>query len=109
MDEIKHRGRIQAQGEGCEESEAWAQNEPPDTDTGLELLEALKKKLSPSQTNKRKKSFDDAEKFIKQAGKNGGVAAKVSKTFKVKNSADARIDIEVIKGIAFIDSNKNAE
>jgi hypothetical protein len=109
MSEIKHRGRIQAQGDGCEESEAWAQSEPPSVDEGLELVKALKSKLSSTELIKRKKAIEETEKFIRQAGENGGVIAQVSKSFRVKNSRDGRIDIEVIKGIAFIDSNKNTE
>lgn len=46
-----------------------------------------------------------AERFILQAGRNNGVDAPVSKTFKVKGTKDLRIDIEVISGKAFIYMN----
>ena len=48
------------------------------------------------------KAFLKAKKFIIQAEKNNGVDAPVSKTFKVKGTKDVRVDIEVIKGKAFI-------
>ena len=38
---MKHRGRIQAQGEKLEESESWSQDEPPTGRDGLEMLKRL--------------------------------------------------------------------
>lgn len=55
----------------------------------------------------REKAFEKAEKFIKQAGDNGGVDALVSKTYKTRGTKDTRVDIEVIKGKAFIKDSKN--
>jgi hypothetical protein len=101
-EEKPHRGRIQAQGGGVEESESWAQDTPPTVEEALEFLENLKNKLTKTEYEKRKTEFEKAEKFIKQAGENGGVNAKVSKTFKVKDTKDLRVDIEVISGKAFI-------
>jgi hypothetical protein len=98
----KHRGRIQAQGGGIEESENWAKDTPPSMAEGLEMLDNLKKKLSKKEQENRKELFDKAERFIKAAGKTGGVTAKVTKKIQKKDSEDERIDIEVIAGIAFI-------
>jgi hypothetical protein len=54
--------------------------------------------------------FGKAEKFIKQAGDNGGVDAKVSKTFKAKGIKDVRVDIEVLNVTAFVKKcNKDSE
>lgn len=39
---MKHRGRIQAQGEKLEASEAWSQNEPPTKIEGLLMLDKIK-------------------------------------------------------------------
>ncbi len=43
---MKHRGRLQAQGENLEESENWAQDEPPTIKDGLKMVERLKEKIS---------------------------------------------------------------
>jgi hypothetical protein len=102
IEEKRHRGRIQAQGGGVEESESWAKDEPLTLEEGLEYLETLKNKLSKTDYEQRAKEFEKAEKFIRQAGENGGVDAQVSKTFKVKGTRDVRIDIEVISGTAFV-------
>lgn len=40
-----NRGRIQAQADDLEESVAWAQDNPPDLQQGLEMVEELKGKL----------------------------------------------------------------
>lgn len=97
-----HRGRIQAQGGGFEDSESWSQEDPPTSDEGLTFLQRLIAKIPKPEFLKREKEFGKAEKFIKQAGDNSGVDAKVSKTFKVKGTKDVRVDIEVLKGTAFV-------
>jgi len=106
-----HRGRIQAQGEGFDDSESWSQEEPPTTKEGLSFLQKLINKIPKPEFLKRKKEFQKAEKFIKQAGQNGGVDAKVSKTYRKKGTKDIRVDIEVQKGTAFVpnkdDKDKN--
>ncbi len=48
---MKHRGRIQAQGDNLEESEAWSQEEPLTKDEGLESLK-IKKIKFPSRKHK---------------------------------------------------------
>lgn len=53
----KHRGRIQAQGDGLEASENWAQNEPLTAQDGLELLEKLKQKIRDQDAKTREKEF----------------------------------------------------
>jgi hypothetical protein len=107
-DENNHRGRIQAQGNGLEESESWAQDKPPTVSEGLNILQRLREKITKSQLLERITEFLKAEKIIEQAGKNGGVDAKVSKTFKKKGTKDVRVDIEVIRGTAFV-KNDNEE
>lgn len=42
------------------------------------------------------------KKYIKNGGKIGEVDASISKTFLVKGTAHERIDIEFIKGKAFV-------
>lgn len=79
-----HRGRLQAQGNTLEASESWSQDEPPTVSEGLNFLQKLVKKITKGQFLERKKEFKKAETFIKRAGENGGVDAKVSKTFRKK-------------------------
>ncbi len=98
----KHRGRIQAQGGGVEESEKWALEKPPTWQEGISMLNNLEEKLSPREQENRQELFDKAEDYIKAVGEKGGVDAQVSKTFLKKGSRDVRIDIEVILGTAFI-------
>ena len=103
--EPQHRGRIQAQGGKLEESESWAQDEPLNLEDGLALLETLKNKLTKKEFEIWQDSFERARNFIIQAAENGGIDAQVSKTFKVKKTRDIRVDIEVIKGTAFVRIN----
>jgi hypothetical protein len=105
----KHRGRIQAQGGGFEDSESWSQEKPPTVSEGLGFLKRLIAKIPKPEFLKRKQSFEKAASFIEQAGENGGVDAQVSKTFRMKNSKDVRVDIEVIKGTAFIQDKPSSD
>ena len=95
----RHRGRIQAQGGGLEESESWSQEEPLTKEEGLGLLDRLWKKLGPEDQELRKKPFEDAERFIKNV--EGGVDAPIRKTFRNKKTKDVRVDIDVWSGTAF--------
>ena len=102
---MKHRGRIQAQGENLEASEAWSQNKSPTKTTGLNMLNSLKNKIPKFEAKKRKKAFTKAQKYIEQAAKNGGLNASAFATFNVKGMPKERIDIEVRNGIAFVPDN----
>ncbi|MEK4425957.1 RHS repeat domain-containing protein [Solibacillus sp. FSL K6-1523] len=99
-----HRGRIQAQGVKLEESISWSQNHPPTVSEALEMLDELESKLSNKDKRLRKNELDKARKYITNGGKIGGIDASLSKTFLVKGTAHERIDIEVIKGKAFVPS-----
>ncbi|KAA3622600.1 MAG: hypothetical protein DWQ02_25755 [Bacteroidetes bacterium] len=96
----RHRGRIQAQGDGLEESESWAQDEPLTKKEGLSILEKLKLKLKKSDYLLRKDQFEDAKRFIENI--DGGIDAVKKKTFRNRKTKDARIDIEILGGTAFI-------
>lgn len=76
---MKHRGRIQAQGENLEASEAWAQNKAPTKNNGLSMLEKLKNKIPRKEANKREKVFNEAHKYIERASLKGGLQATVFK------------------------------
>lgn len=106
-DIIGHRGRFQAQGGEIEESERWAQSKPLSLASALMLLAKLITKLTLRDYERRHEQFDKAKKFIKSAAENGGVCAKTSKSFRVKDSMDERVDIEVWAGKAFIQEEPN--
>lgn len=101
--EHKHRGRLQAQGERLQESQAWAKCEPLLYEEGCSLLVALQNRLTKAQLKLRKLAFADAKKEIDRAKKNDGITVvdrHFSKSFIVKGKE--RVDIEVRKGTAFI-------
>lgn len=50
-----HRGRIQAQGKDLEKSVSWAQDEPLSKEDALNLLDKLKKLLTPKELKEREK------------------------------------------------------
>jgi len=98
---MKHRGRIQAQGENLESSESWSQNEAPTKKEGLKMLDKLKNKIPRLESKKREKAFEKATKFIKQ-GPHEIVNSPIVRSFKVKGTKKERVDIEIQKGEAFI-------
>lgn len=98
----KHRGRIQAQGDGLEASENWSQDEPLTAEDGLALLEKLRQKIPNQEAKSREKEFKKAEELIRRIGKSGGVDAKYTRSFRTKGTKDIRVDIEVLGGKAFI-------
>lgn len=100
MHRKKHRGRIQAQGGGLEASETWNQDEPLTKQEGLSLLARLKSKLTPEEREQRRKSFDDAERFID--GARGGLNAPQRRSFLSTPGKGLRVDIEIWGGTAFI-------
>jgi len=94
-----HRGRIQAQSDNVEESEAWAQEKPPTWQEGIEMLNKLEDKLSKKEREKRKEQFKQAERFITNAGQSGGVQSPIKKSFENEKFDDGtRVDIEVSAG-----------
>jgi hypothetical protein len=97
-----HRGRIQAQGDGLEESESWNEIAPISHSDGLAKKEKLKSKLSKKDLALRVDAFNKAKKFIDCARNAGGVTAEVSKTYMVKGEARKRVDIDVKSGEAFV-------
>jgi hypothetical protein len=94
-----NRGRLQAQSDALEESEAWAQDEPPSWQKGLHLLKKLEEKLSKKERGKREKQFRQAERFIRNAGNGRGVGSPLKISFENEDYDDGtRVDIEVPAG-----------
>jgi hypothetical protein len=97
-----HRGRIQAQGGGLEKSVAWSQATPPTVTKGLAMINELISQLSSAEYRIRANAFEDARKFVIRTADNNGVDSLIKKSFRVKGTQDIRVDIEIIKGKAFI-------
>jgi hypothetical protein len=98
-----HRGRMQAQGGGIEESEPWAQDAPLPARDAHDLLSRLAAKLNPAERRHREKAFEDAHGYVTGAATRGGADAPVKKSFPYPPRADhRRVDIEVRVGRAFV-------
>jgi hypothetical protein len=95
-----HRGRIQAQGGGTEESEAWAQSSPPTLSELLRLIDRLEARLTPRERRIRAKGFAQLRRYVENAARFGGVDAPVPKSFPNPPTGDVRVDLEVISGKA---------
>ncbi|SRR6266568_3581678 len=112
----QHRGRIQAQGPGTEESVPWAQQKPPTVAEMLEMCKQLEGKLSKTELKDRKRPLENLRRFILAASERGGIDAPCSKSWLKAGSRDIRIDLEVIAGRAVVatapetttEENKNA-
>lgn len=102
-DDSDHRGRIQAQGGGYEDSESWAQGVPLSLVDGHVKLNALVVRMPPKEYFGRRFAIEEARTWISRAGQAGGVSARVSKSFSEPNAKRGeRMDIEVHKGRAFV-------
>jgi hypothetical protein len=98
----EHRGRIQAQGGGYEDSESWAQATPLTLVEGHAKLDALVVRMPPKEHRARRFAIEDARVWIDRAGRAGGVGP-TSKSFPEPGAKKGeRIDIEVRKGRAFV-------
>jgi len=102
---VLHRGRIQAQGGGTEESVPWDQDTPPTDLQGYQMLDELRAKLTSAEQRMRERAFAEARSYIAQAAAAGGACTppRVSKSFPRKALwGGIRVDIEVLTGTAFV-------
>ena len=97
-----NRGRIQAQGDYCEESETWAQVTIPTKSIGRNKVVQLKNKLTQKQQKQRACCFCKVDRLIAQAPQNGYDVGSMSYTPNPP-IRDIRVDVEIIKGRAFRD------
>jgi RHS repeat-associated protein len=105
-DPVIHRGRIQVQGNGIEESWSWSRTAtqgPPTAEEGQTELANLRGSLSRAALAERAEAFVRASNWIDNAAAYGGVDAPFARSFyNYPRSGSARVDIEVIRGRAFI-------
>lgn len=104
----RHRGRLQVQGGDltAELSFSWADPEALKASVALDQLQRLKEQLSKRQLERRRYAFQAACLWIKKKAERGGVG-RVTKTFpeprrRSSDYPDARVDIDVITGRAFV-------
>ena len=97
-----HRGRIQAQGAGYEDSETWSQPNPLSSTDGIAMLDRLVARMPQRVYQARRTAVQKARTWILRVAQAGGADAPVSKTFLEPGSRDERIDIEIIAGSAFV-------
>jgi hypothetical protein len=99
---VNHRGRIQAQGAGYEDSETWAQPFPLTLADGLAKLDALVARMPPRVLRARSVAVVKARAWMVNVSNAGGIGP-VSKTFQNPGSTKGeRIDVEVRQGKAFV-------
>lgn len=100
---MDHRGRFQAQGGGIEKSESWGREHPLPVAEGRRMLQGLKSRLSAPEQHFRERAFEQADDFIGRASIAGGVMAPMKKSYPTPPRPDRRrVDIEVLKGLAFV-------
>src|SRR5260370_32567867 len=96
-----HRGRVQAQGGGTEESVPWTQTSAPTVADVLRILDELEAKLTPAEKKYREEAFGQARAFVRNVPA-PGLSARTSKSFPRNTAGDIRVDIEVIAGLACV-------
>lgn len=100
-----HRGRIQAQGAGTEESVSWAQDRPPTESDMLAMCEQLEGKLTRKELRDRERAFAELREHIRDAARSAGVSSvpNVRKSFpRTRRLRNARVDFEVLSGVACV-------
>jgi RHS repeat-associated protein len=93
--------RLQAQGGSVEKSVVISQSQPVTVQQGTAALTALKAQLAPQQAAVRAPLFAQAQRFIINAGNAGGVGPP-GRTFVLPGSKGIRVDVEVLRGINFV-------
>jgi transglutaminase-like putative cysteine protease len=121
-DEKCHRGSLQAQGRDIAgpgkgnsrtKSTPWAQPKPLTLTEGLEKLQELRLQLTPAELAVRLTYLADAEAYMRNVARSGGVCAGPPKSFgpnrAIKDHVDkgVRVDINVNAGKAFVPDPNN--
>lgn len=103
----EHRGRIQVQGPDMnpERSRKWSQPTPRLRKDAVRNLQELKDECTSAQLERRTQAFAKARRFIENAYP-AGVRPPCRPTFQNRNLPrelrSARVDIEVLAGLAFV-------
>lgn len=95
-----HRGRLQSQGGGLNDSKPWAQPAPLKHKTAIGMSHALEAMASSKEQKLRAVAHTKSRAFM-HAAKAAGGTGPTSKTYMVKGDLHRRVDIEVRNGKAF--------
>lgn len=96
-----HRGRIQSQGGGLNDSKPWALEAPLDCTVAIMMSHELEALASRREKKLRADAHRKSRAFMNAARAAGGTGP-TSKTYMVKNDPHRRVDIEVHAGQAFV-------
>ena len=99
----KHRGRVQVQGTDMDDEPSfpWACSRPLPKWEALRELETLRNACTTSQLARRTRAFEKASRFVEQGPVDGPLYRTFNDRSLPKKYRDARVDIEVILGMAF--------
>lgn len=98
-----HRGVIQAQGGGYQDSESWARPMPVSVSEGLSMLDRLVQRMPKRVFKARNIAIERARLWIIRVSSVGGAQAFRTRTWQNPGSKKGeRIDIEIREGRAFI-------
>lgn len=95
-----HRGRLQSQGGGLNDSKPWAQPAPLKHKPAIGMSHALESMASNKEKKLRAVAHSKSRAFMNAAQAAGGTGP-TSKTYMVKGDPHRRVDIEVRNGTAF--------
>ena len=90
------------QGGGINDSEAWVQSEPLPASAGRAFLSALAARLPSREYQLRQSVIQQARSFIDRCEAAGGIDHPVSRSFLIRGDRSRRVDIEVVRGKAFV-------
>lgn len=102
-----NRGRVQAQGDGTEESESWATPDDFTKNMGLEKVDCLEGLLSRPELSLRTQALSQARNRISTTPAYGVDAVMKKSFYSDKRRREIRIDIEVNAGTSFVDDHVN--
>ena len=100
----RHRGRIQVQGQDVDgdPSFPWARQDPITRAEAIDGLHQLRDACSNVQLRNRREAFRKAERFISLLPVRSAPLYRTFKNRSLPRGRDARVDIEVVKGMAFV-------
>lgn len=98
-----HRGRVQTQGGGTEESRTWAQASPPLASQVLDLVDELEASLTPTARRERAEGFRQIREHVRRLAAAGGIDAPHIRSFpQPPLEGGIRVDLEVLAGRACV-------
>lgn len=96
-----HRGRLQSQGGGMNDSKPWSQAVPLKHKSAIGMSLALEAMASHKERKLRTDAHKKSRSFMNNAKAAGGTGP-TSKTYMVKGDPHRRVDIEIRDGMAFV-------